>query len=109
MRLHNVLKVPLSCHVALHTHQLAPASVVDSPLHHNAATTMRRCLVYTVLLVAFSNPSVQPPPSVMAMKEEAGLVRKPHASQMVPQCLMSLLSGPLQSGLVMVPGQYVAT
>lgn len=109
MRLHNVLNVPLSGHVALHSHQLAPASVVDSPPHHDAATTMRRCLVHTVLLVAFPNPSVHPPPSVMAMKEEAGLIGKPYVSPMVPQCPMSVLSGPLQSGLVMAPGQYVAT
>jgi hypothetical protein len=108
MRLHNVLNVPLGCHIALHSQQLAPASVVDSPPHHDAATTMRRCLVYIVLLVAFSSPFVHPPPSVMAMKKEAGLIRNPYVSPMVPQCPMLVLSGPLQSGLAMAPGQYVA-
>jgi hypothetical protein len=93
--------------VALHPNHMAPASVVDCPPHHDAATTMWRCLVYTVLLVAFSNPSVH---STLAMMlEETGHIGKPYVYPVVPQCPMSVLSGPLQSSLVMVPGQYVAT
>lgn len=107
--LHNVLHVLLSRQAALHTYQLTPASVVDGPPHHDAATTMRRCLVHTVLLVALVGPAVDSPPSVMALEQELGLVREPDVSPVVPRCPVSVLSGPLQSGLAMTPGQHIAT
>ena len=107
--LDNVLDVPLGCHVALHAHQLAPACVADGSPHHDAAATMRRRLVHAVLLVAFISPAVNSSPPIMAPKQKLGFVREPDVSPMVPQCPVSVLSSPLQSGLLMSPRQDVAT
>lgn len=101
----NFLHVSLGSYAPLDVHQGAPSSGIDRPPHHDASTTMNGCLIHTVGRVTFVYSPVDPPPTIMSLEQEVGLVAEPHVSPVIPDGPAMVLVAPLHSVLAMAAGE----